>query len=100
MIKDYNANSTKSGGGGGNTTPAVAVQESEDEEDPKTPTSLSSQSSSQGYDSAGSDFVDIEGFPAIPDSSLPELQLQVGGQGNVTTVSTHITMHNLDHDYS
>jgi len=65
MIKDYNANTT----GGA---------ESEDEEDPRTPTSVSSQGS-QGYDSAGSDFVDIEGFTAIPDSSLPELQLQATG---------------------
>ena len=63
MVKDYNANTT----GGG---------DSEDEEDPRTPTSVSSQGS-QGYDSAGSDFVDIEGFTSIPDSSLPELQLQV-----------------------
>ena len=68
MIKDYNAN-TRVGDGGG--------AESEDEDDPKSPTSISSQSSSQGYDSAGSDFVDIEGFANIPDSSLPELQLQV-----------------------
>ena len=63
MVKDYNANTT----GGA---------DSEDEEDPRTPTSVSSQGS-QGYDSAGSDFVDIEGFTSIPDSSLPELQLQV-----------------------
>ena len=69
MVKDYNANTTNGGGGGG--------AESEDEDDPKSPTSISSQSSSQGYDSAGSDFVDIEGFASIPDSSLPELQLQV-----------------------
>ena len=68
MIKDYNANTTNGGGNGGN--------DSEDEDDPKSPTSISSQSSSQGYDSAGSDFVDIEGFASIPDSSLPELQLQ------------------------
>ena len=66
MVKDYNANTTNN-----------ATNESEDEDDPKSPTSISSQSSSQGYDSAGSDFVDIEGFAAIPDSSLPELQLQV-----------------------
>ena len=50
--------------------------ESEDDDDPRTPTSVSSQGS-QGYDSAGSDFVDVEGFTAIPDSSLPELSLQV-----------------------
>ena len=65
MKKDYNANTT-----GG---------DSEDEEDPRTPTSVSSQGS-QGYDSAGSDFVDIEGFSQItplPDSSLPEISLQV-----------------------
>lgn len=71
MIKDYNANTTNGGGNGGN--------DSEDEDDPKSPTSISSQSSSQGYDSAGSDFVDIEGFASIPDSSLPELQLQASG---------------------
>ena len=75
MIKDYNAN-TRVGDGGG--------AESEDEDDPKSPTSISSQSSSQGYDSAGSDFVDIEGFANIPDSSLPELQLQV--------ISTHMNL--------
>ena len=63
MIKDYNANTTNGA-------------DSEDEEDPRTPTSVTSQGS-QGYDSAGSDFVDIEGFTSIPDSSLPELQLQV-----------------------
>lgn len=66
MKKDYNANTTG--------------VESEDEEDPRTPTSVSSQSS-QGYDSAGSDFVDIEGFsqiPTIPDTSLPEISLQSG----------------------
>ncbi len=68
MVKDYNANSTS-------VTNGV---ESEDEEDPRTPTSVSS---SQGYDSAGSDFVDIEGFTAIPDSSLPELNLQVRRRG-------------------
>ena len=53
-----------------------AADESEDDDDPRTPTSVSSQGS-QGYDSAGSDFVDVEGFTAIPDSSLPELNLQV-----------------------
>jgi len=66
MKKDYNANTT----GGA---------DSEDEDDPRTPTSVSSQGS-QGYDSAGSDFVDIEGFSQIntlPDSSLPEISLQV-----------------------
>ena len=66
MKKDYNANTTNG-------------VESEDEEDPRTPTSVSSQGS-QGYDSAGSDFVDIEGFSQItpiPDSSLPEISLQV-----------------------
>ena len=65
MKKDYNSNTTG--------------VESEDEEDPRTPTSVSSQGS-QGYDSAGSDFVDIEGFSQInplPDSSLPEISLQV-----------------------
>lgn len=68
MKKDYNANTTG--------------VESEDEEDPRTPTSVSSQSS-QGYDSAGSDFVDIEGFsqiPTIPDTSLPEISLQVNSK--------------------
>ena len=66
MKKDYNANTTNGA-------------ESEDEDDPRTPTSVSSQGS-QGYDSAGSDFVDIEGFSQItpiPDSSLPEISLQV-----------------------
>ena len=65
MKKDYNANTTSG--------------DSEDEDDPRTPTSVSSQGS-QGYDSAGSDFVDIEGFSQIntlPDSSLPEISLQV-----------------------
>jgi hypothetical protein len=104
MVKDYNANNSPNGrpinnhahkGGSGVTvgmsgTPAVALVrhqnpanarvsqvESEDEmSDPRTPTSVSSQGS-QGYDSAGSDFVDIEGFTAIPDTSLPELNLQV-----------------------
>ena len=73
MVKDYNANTTSGGA------------DSEDEEDPRTPTSVSSQGS-QGYDSAGSDFVDIEGFASIPDSSLPELQLQVIKK---TTLSSH-----------
>ena len=69
MVKDYNANTTTGGA------------DSEDEEDPRTPTSVSSQGS-QGYDSGGSDFVDIEGFTSIPDSSLPELQLQVNRMQN------------------
>ncbi len=71
MKKDYNANTT---------SPTGASGDSEDEEEPRTPTSVSSQGS-QGYDSAGSDFVDIEGFSQItpvPDTSLPELSLQVG----------------------
>ena len=72
MVKDYNANSTS-----GNGT-ANGGAESEDEEDPRTPTSVSSQGS-VGYDSTGSDFVDIEGFTTIPDTSLPELNLQVRG---------------------
>jgi len=75
MVKDYNANTTNNGNAGVNGNGA----DSEDEDDPKSPTSISSQSSSQGYDSAGSDFVDIEGFASIPDSSLPELQLQASG---------------------
>ena len=34
---------------------------------------------SQGYGSTESDFVDIEGFSStMPDTSLPELNLQVG----------------------
>merc|ERR1719361_14417 len=66
MVKDYNANSTN--------------LDSEDEEDPRTPASVSSQGS-QGYGSTESDFVDIEGFSStMPDTSLPELNLQaVGG---------------------
>ncbi len=64
MVKDYNANRTASAVNGG--------AESEDEEDPRTPASVSS---SQG--STGPDFVDVEGFTAIPDSSLPELNFQV-----------------------
>lgn len=59
MKKDYNAN--------------PAGHDSEDDEDPRTPASVSSQSSQ------GDDFVDIEGFAAIQDSSLPELNLQVSG---------------------
>ena len=106
MVKDYNANTSSNGRGGtggssstvttNGATPAVAVvrhanpanarmnaphvvETSEDEmSNPRTPTSVSSQGS-QGYDSAGSDFVDIEGFTAIPDTSLPELNLQVQG---------------------
>lgn len=70
MKKDYNANTTGA--------------ESEDEDDPRTPTSVSSQGS-QGYDSAGSDFAtDIEGFSHItplPDTSMPELNLQASGGG-------------------
>ena len=100
MVKDYNANTSSNGRGNSSSTvttngvtPAVAVvrhanpanarmnahvvETSEDEmSNPRTPTSVSSQGS-QGYDSAGSDFVDIEGFTAIPDTSLPELNLQV-----------------------
>ncbi len=60
MVKDYNANSTSA---------PVNGAESEDEEDPRTPTSVSSN---QGYD-----FVDVEAFTPIPDSALPELNLQV-----------------------
>ena len=61
MVRDYNSN--------------LNGADSEDDEDPRTPTSVSSQGS-HGYDSAGSDFVDVEGF-TIPDSSLPELNIQV-----------------------
>jgi len=61
MVKDYNANTNN--------------LDSEDEEDPRTPASVSSQGS-QGYGSTESDFVDIEGFSSIPESSLPELNLQ------------------------
>ena len=71
MVKDYNANTTSTSGGGTSTG-----AESEDDEDPRTPTSVSSQGS-QGYDSAGSDFVDIEGFQQIPDAALNELNIQV-----------------------
>ena len=64
MVKDYSMNPT-------------ATAESEDDEDPRTPTSISSQGS-QGYDSsASSDFVDVEGFTVVPDSSMNELNIQV-----------------------
>lgn len=64
MVKDYSLNPT-------------ATAESEDDEDPRTPTSISSQGS-QGYDSsASSDFVDVEGFTVVPDSSMNELNIQV-----------------------
>jgi hypothetical protein len=62
MVRDYNCN--------------LNGADSEDDEDPRTPTSVSSQGS-HGYDSAGSDFVDVEGFTTIPASSLPELNIQV-----------------------
>ena len=104
MVKDYNANDSPNSRGGNNAVrsnnatsvggavalvrhqnPAnarVSQVESEDEmSDPRTPTSVSSQGS-QGYDSAGSDFVDIEGFTHIPDASLPELNLQVVRRNN------------------
>jgi len=61
MVKDYNANSTNC--------------DSEDEEDPRTPASVSSQGS-QGYSSAESDFVEMDQFSTMPDTSLPELNLQ------------------------
>jgi hypothetical protein len=65
MVRDYNQNTTN--------------LDSEDEDDPRTPTSVSSQGS-QGYESTGSDFVELESFTSIPDSSLPELNLQaIGG---------------------
>ena len=48
------------------------VNDSDDEDDPRTPTSVSSQGS-HGYDSA--DFVDVERFTTIPNSS--ELNIQV-----------------------
>jgi len=65
MVKDYNAN--------------TASLDSEDDEDPRTPASVSSQGS-QGYASAENDFIDMEGFPTVPDNSMPELNLQaVGG---------------------
>ena len=66
MVRDYNSN--------------INGADSEDDEDPRTPTSVSSQGS-HGYDSAGSDFVDVEGF-TIPDSSLPELNIQVNSVEN------------------
>ena len=60
MVRDYNSN--------------INGADSEDDDDPRTPTSVSSQGS-HGYDSA--DFVDVEGFTTIPDSSLPELNIPV-----------------------
>ena len=135
MVKDYNANNSSNGrGGNGGTsstvtsngaTPAVAVvrhanpanarmnqhvvETSEDEmSNPRTPTSVSSQGS-QGYDSAGSDFVDIEGFTAIPDTSLPELNLQVvddamevGGCGNFWLCASRAecVLRKLEEDFS
>lgn len=71
LVRDYNSNTTSS------TSPS----HSEDlDDEPRTPTSVSSQGS-QGYDSAGSDFIDIEGFSTncIPDSSLNELNIQATG---------------------
>lgn len=62
MVKDYNSNSTN--------------LDSEDDEDPRTPASVSSQGS-QGYSSAENDFLDMDGFPSVPDTSLPELNLQM-----------------------
>ena len=58
MIKDY----------------TNAVNDSDDEDDPRTPTSVSSQGS-HGYDSADQNFVDVERFTTIPNSS--ELNIQV-----------------------
>lgn len=109
MVKDYNANSTSglssgSAGRAGRIIEGAAAADqsanlhhlvnggssvgssgsvsadSEDDEDPRTPTSVSSQGS-QGYDSTASDFVDIEGFQHIPDTALPELNLQVRVRG-------------------
>jgi len=61
MVKDYNSNSTN--------------LDSEDDEDPRTPASVSSQGS-QGYGSTESDFVDMDGFQSMQDTtSLPELNL-------------------------
>ncbi len=70
MVRDYSSNGA----------PGASGVESEDEEEsPHTPTSVSS---SQGYDSAGSDFVDIEGgFPSgvqQADRGLAEFGIQVG----------------------
>jgi len=80
MVKDYNSNSSS-----GSRAFSTVSTESEDEEDPRTPTSVTS---SQGYDSAGSDLIDIEGIAAIPDSSLPELSLQVNNGGFAGVVPT------------
>eukprot|EP00088_Acartia_fossae_P012474 TRINITY_DN1642_c0_g1_i3.p1 TRINITY_DN1642_c0_g1~~TRINITY_DN1642_c0_g1_i3.p1 ORF type:complete len:594 (+),score=227.91 TRINITY_DN1642_c0_g1_i3:267-2048(+) len=77
MVKDYNSNSALLSGPGG--IGGGGGVDSEDEEDPRTPASVSSQGS-QGYASAESDFIDMEGFPNVPDNSLPELNIQaVGG---------------------
>ena len=70
MVKDYNAN--------------TASLDSEDDEDPRTPASVSSQGS-QGYASAENDFIDMEGFPTVPDNSLPELNIQV----RITTLNSY-----------
>jgi len=50
--------------------------ESEDEEDPRSPESVSSQDS-QSDDQQGSELGDGEGFTAIQESALQELNLQV-----------------------
>ena len=75
MVKDYssgNGNHTK------RQTPTTTTTSNATTSDPMTPTSLSS---SQGYDSAGSDFIDIEGVvtASLNASSSPseeELSLQ------------------------
>ena len=77
MVKDYNSNSTN--------------LDSEDEEDPRTPASVSSQGS-QGYGSTESDFVDIEGFQSMQDTtSLPELNLT----GQVDTITLLPSVHTV-----
>ncbi len=76
MVKDYNANSRSTAGSSVSSNGNASGLESEDEDDPRTPASCAS-ASSQFDGLQGSDFVDIEGFTAIDNSALPEINLQV-----------------------
>ena len=83
MVKDYSVPLNESNGKIGRHLSGDSEESMDgdfmEDMDPMTPTSLSS---SQGYDSAGSDFVDIESTPVASSLNKGELSLQPTATNN------------------
>ncbi len=74
MVRDYSSSSPPPPAAAVPSSSPIGMESEEEEEDPSTPVSVSS---SQGYDSAGSDF-DLEGLTAsVVGQQNPEVHLQV-----------------------